>query len=178
MPKIKSLINGAISHVRGDIAKELVAMGVAELLSEDTADAVASGFFEKPAPFPPPGSFKVPEPKFYTAIINGPKGPKLLVFVCEILNRKDYFSGDPATISDRDFGRPVSSIPPEALATYAKQWHAHPELRDANATYIGIPGIKGEVSKSTNREFDGHSGGRVAKAFGRLACEPDQDGNL
>ncbi len=54
MPKIRSLINGEVKNVRGDIARELVAMGVAELLSEDTADAVASGFFEKPAPFPPP----------------------------------------------------------------------------------------------------------------------------
>ncbi len=112
------------------------------------------------------------KPKFYTAIINPPTTDrKILVLVCEIMKRKDYFSGDPETITARDFGRPVSSIPPEALATYAKQWNEHPELRDVNATFAGIPGSKAEVSKSTIREFGQH-GGRVAAPHWCIGNEP------
>jgi len=145
---------GEVRHVENSIGRDAIDSGRAEAVLDRTPTQV---FEWKAKDGPPESNVAVPviKPKFYTAIINPPTTDrKFLVLACEILNRKDYFSGDPETITDRDFGRPVSSISPEALAAYAKQWNEHPELRDPQATYTGIPGIRGQISNATNREFD------------------------
>jgi hypothetical protein len=51
MPRIKSLLNGEVSNVRGDIARELVRMGVAEPI--DSLEEVQQARLPKPGPIKP-----------------------------------------------------------------------------------------------------------------------------
>lgn len=156
---------GEVRHVENSIGRDAIDSGRAEAVFDRTPTQVFEWKDGKPTP--------IVKPTFSVGIISGPTGRKFLALSCEILHRKDYFSGDPDTITDKDFGRPVSSIPPDVLADYAKKWNANPELRDAYASYSGIPGIRGAVSNSTIREFadtkDGNK--RIAAAQGQLPNE-------
>jgi hypothetical protein len=129
--KIRYIKTGTIDHVENAQGRAFIEAGLAEPILDRTL---------KPTP--------VITPKYSTSIMTGTTR-RYLVLICEVLNRKDYFSGDPATITDRDFGRPVASIPKEVLAEYARQWKANPELRDEYATHTQIPGSRGKVSKSS-----------------------------
>jgi hypothetical protein len=99
----------------------------------------------------------VPAPNYSVGARNG-----LVTIICQTLVGTFYFTGAPDEITDKDFGRPVSSIPAAILAEYKRAYEANPAMRDARVKYHGYA-TKGKVSSSTAREFD-NRGDRVIGA--------------
>lgn len=139
MPKIQSLLNGEVKNVRGDIARELVAMGVATILEEDKADGFVRPRDEAPYRLPRLEDAVIPEPQ-WSVEKHGESKP-LLVIVMRVGNSTATYSGSPANVNRKNtwegcpkdgghfwngFGRPV---PAEIVELYAREWMANPELR-------------------------------------------------
>ena len=97
--KIKSKINGQISNVRADIAREMVKLGVAELLEPDSADGVVHAGNETYR-LPRAGDAVVPEPRFSVGLIR--KGTSsFMAIILKIGNVERFFCGSPNAIHDR-----------------------------------------------------------------------------
>jgi len=70
--KIKSKLNGEVSNVRADIAREMVKLGVAELLEPDTgSDGIVAPNGEPPYRLPKPGDTPNPSPHFFVGVHEG-----------------------------------------------------------------------------------------------------------
>jgi len=126
MPKIKSLLNGNISNVRGDIAREMVKMGVAEIIGED------------PDGFPRAGDAAIPPPEWSVCLLTG-SGFQELVIKCVVGKATYYYSGLPKGLNDKEewpggfrylngFGR---EIPAHIVDEYTRAYAMNPAQRGA-----------------------------------------------
>jgi hypothetical protein len=130
MPRIKSTLNGEVSNVRADIAREMVKMGVATAL--DSLDALS----DTPSLLPRYQHPAAPtEPRWQIETVGLSK--KELVIRMSILGQVYYFSGNPASANKtvawdggsrflNGFGR---AIPKQILEAYREQWNANESLR-------------------------------------------------
>jgi hypothetical protein len=127
--KIKSKLNGEISNVRGDIAREMVKMGVAEIINDGTVENGRESFR-----LPQPGDHKPAAPKWEVIERASSEGKNhgTLCIRMTILNQTTDYIGAPEHI--RQIG---GWSPPENIVRdYTRQWAAHPELRDQLAVEI------------------------------------------
>ena len=132
--KIKSKLNGEVSNVRADIAREMVNLGVAELLEPDTGgDGVVYAGNEVYS-LPRPGG-PAPEPHFSVGLYRRGES-SCQAIVLKIGNVERVFSGRPDAIHDRfemvgrhrrDFCSALGfPVPPEILKEYLEAWKRGP----------------------------------------------------
>jgi hypothetical protein len=129
MPRIKSLLNGEVSNVRGDIAREMVKLGVATAL--DALEAPN----ESPSKLPRYNPESVPEPQ-WEVVTTGVTQHELVIRMT-LLGGVYHYSGSPENANRKiswdggfryanNFGR---EIPRQILAQYAAAWKSSPDLR-------------------------------------------------
>jgi hypothetical protein len=124
--KIKSKLNGEVSNVRADIAREMVKLGVAELLEPDTgSDGIVAPNGEPPYRLPKPGDTPNPSPHFFVGVHEG----RYVSIFLKIGNVERRYSGDPRYIHNRKdhAGREFCSslgfpVPVEIQKEYLKAW--------------------------------------------------------
>lgn len=140
MPRIKSLLNGEISNVRADIAREMIKLGVATALDpkELEPDGTVAPYGESPYRLPRAGDARPPMPTW--SVVITPFANKLAIQRETIWGpqktEKAFCSFHPASIHDRraadgtlfcsSFG---CAVPEETLVEYKRQWKANPKLR-------------------------------------------------
>ncbi len=150
MPRIKSLLNGEVNNVRGDIARELIRMGVAEALDtieevtrkgqiSVSTDGTVAPDGEAAYRLPRYGDHKPAVPRFYVDLYEG----KYVSIFLEIGGVIRHYRGDPDCIHNRrdHTGREFCSalgfpVPVEIQKEYLRQWKKNSSLRDP-----GAPGI-------------------------------------
>jgi hypothetical protein len=161
MPRIKSLLNGEISNVRGDIAKELIRMGVAEAIDpiEEvtrkgriavSTDGTVQPDGEAAYRVPKPGDAKPAAPRFYVDDFVNIGGDRLVSIFLEIGGQTRRFAGDPSRIHDRrdHSGREFCSllgfpVPVDIQKEYLRQWKRNPAKRE----YVPSIARANELSK-------------------------------
>jgi len=134
--KIKSKLTGEVSNVRGDIAKEMVKLGVAEYVPLDPAVSlldVARANLQETMGTPAPV-----QPVWEVLVRDLPvSGKKELVIQCAVGQQKTYYSGKPENVNLRrqwegggrylnGFGR---AVPDEICEGYLKAYKKFPTLR-------------------------------------------------
>jgi hypothetical protein len=145
--KIKSLINGQVSNVRGDIAREMVKLGVAEILPE----------------FPKPGEAVLPPEEWAVVLIGGYKGgnkhlavqlkmgPQVFLFWDNprLINARREWQGGGRYING--FGR---AVPAAVADEYTKRWNQNEALRgpDSIADAKRAARIRGEQNATNESE--------------------------
>jgi len=139
MPRIKSNLTGEVSNVRGDIARELIKMGVATALESLGPDTEGS-----PSRLPKYQPAVVPEPQWQVLIRNNSDDTKVLVIRMTLPNMvADYF-GPPADVNRKiawpggfrwanGFGR---AVPDEILSDYNRQYKRNEGIR---GVAFGLP---------------------------------------
>jgi hypothetical protein len=158
MPGIKSLLNGEVSNVRADIAREMIKLGVATALDPlDTSEGEGSRLPKyQPA--------VMPEPSWEVCVHNGAQGAKTLCIRMTLPNvTVDYF-GLPADANRRHewrgggrylngFGR---EVPADIVKLYTRQHKENPSLRGFGWTLP--PGVSTGPSNETQafvqKEYD------------------------
>jgi hypothetical protein len=157
MPRIKSTLTGEVSNVRGDIARELIKMGVATAIDPlELADMPAPGKPKYKAAAPPEPSWDVTTIKRATRGNDGGEYPELVIRM-EIIGQVYNWSGQPKyanAVARWDggqrylsgFGRPV---PDEVLARYEHLWKKNPQWRGPYGE------TKEETSANTKNYFRG-----------------------
>lgn len=147
--KIKSKLTGEVSNVRGDIAKEMVKLGVAEFVPLDKSvsllDVARANLNESMPPTPA-------IPKFEVRVRDLPiSGKKELVIQCTVAKQEIYYSGKPENANLRrewegggrflnGFGR---AVPDDICALYGREWKKCPTLR----------GYTTKTAEEQNREY-------------------------
>jgi hypothetical protein len=111
---IKYLNNGVQKHVSNQIGRGFIDAGLAVQL-QDPTDAGAGGADTVPR-------WEVTEKHGQTRT--------WLVIKMTVLNRVEFFSGDPSELTDRYFGRKVPEL---IFKEYRAAWRANPTLRDTMA---------------------------------------------
>jgi hypothetical protein len=128
MPHIKSKINGAVSNVRGDIAREMIKLGIAE---EVQGEGVEAPLIRSNEPVP------VPERKWEIRLLRETRpepvlaiemrqGPTLIQYIGppDVLTAVRKWDGGQRWL--HGFG---VSVPEGIAAEYTKRWQGNPHLR-------------------------------------------------
>lgn len=115
--QIKSKLNGEVRHVRPDIAREMVAMGVADIVGESPN--------EQESRLPKFGDAGPQVPTWEITTYHGVER-KYLAIKFSMGQRTEFYSDPPDKI--RRIGGWVP--PQQIISDYAKQYRAYPELRD------------------------------------------------
>jgi hypothetical protein len=202
MPRIKSLLNGEVSNVRGDIAREMIKLGVAEEIDpieEVTRKgriAVSTDGTVIPDGEP---AYRLPKPgdaqrqsaaasRFYVDDFVNTAGDRLVSIFLEIGNVTRRFAGDPSRIHDRrdHSGREFCSllgfpVPVDIQKEYVRRWKQNPGKREY------VPGIAraNELSKQdgltwqadTLNSNDAMEAERKARHSHLIAVEQELSGN-
>jgi len=140
MPRIKSNLTGEVSNVRGDIARELIKMGVATALESLGPDSPGEGS-RLPKPTDPIVKLN---PKWEVCVHTGREdGKTLCIRMCLGNSVVDYFGSPDAANARREWkggGRWLNgfgmAVPPEILKQYARSYKENPSLRGAAFTSL------------------------------------------
>jgi hypothetical protein len=127
--RIKSKLNGEISNVRGDIAREMVKLGVAEIIGESPAEVAAR--------LPKPGDAVTPEPRWSVEVVGLETKHLAIQMLIGVQNNQTLYIGHPDSVNARKewpgggrylngFGR---AVPDEIAREYKRQWKASESLR-------------------------------------------------
>ena len=132
--KIRSKLNGEVSNVRGDIAREMVKLGVAEIISDGTVEAVG----EKPYRLPRPADLQVPLPEWKVGTARTVDEVHFLAIVLNVGHNHITYFGEPRLVNAKvrtvgggtrwfsGFGR---ECPAEIVEEYTRRWNADASLR-------------------------------------------------
>jgi hypothetical protein len=128
--KIRSKLTGEISNCRGDIAKEMVKLGVAEF--------VEGAIENRPNKLPRPGDWKAPEPQWKVGVKRRADDVEILGIFLQVGAQQMAYYGPPAHVNAKvrskggtesffsGFGR---ECPFSIVAEYERRWYADESLR-------------------------------------------------